>query len=123
MSRDILDRLGVFGVEDVEFRRLALNMDQIELYDPPPNPTKVSDSRAKGYIGRFGYECWELDALEPSVIGELIRSNVAAYRDDEAYQRVKEREEREKGVLERLSACYDEIERNWEDGLKIEWVG
>lgn len=33
MSRDILDRLGLFGVK-VEFCRIALNMDQVQQYRP-----------------------------------------------------------------------------------------
>lgn len=52
MSRDIVDRLDLFGVS-VEFQRIALNYDQIEEYSPPPNPTKLTDSRASKYIGRF----------------------------------------------------------------------
>lgn len=76
MSRDIVDRLDMFEAHKVHFKRLALNMDQIEEFNPPPNPTKVTDSRTGGYIEEFGYECWELDALEPSVISALIKENV-----------------------------------------------
>ena len=49
----IQDRLALFGVEP-EFKRIALNMDQIEQYDPPPNPTKLTDSRCNAYIEEFG---------------------------------------------------------------------
>lgn len=82
MSRDIVERLELFGVEDVIFRRLALNMDQIEEYGPPPNPAKLTDSRATGYIREFGRESWELDALEPQVISDLIQEHVESFRDD-----------------------------------------
>ncbi|MCB8818673.1 hypothetical protein [Desulfosporosinus shakirovi] len=71
MSRDIQDRLITFETYGIEFHRLALNMNQIEQYDPPPNPTKLTDSRATKYIDEFGHECWELDALEPHVISDL----------------------------------------------------
>jgi len=50
----------------------ALNMNQIEQYNPPPNPAKLTDSRATQYIDEFGYDSWELDALEPQVISNLI---------------------------------------------------
>ena len=76
MSRDIVDRLQIFETYDVEFHRLALNMDQIEEYGPPPNPAKLSDSRAAGYIEKYGRESWELDALEPQVISDIIREHV-----------------------------------------------
>jgi hypothetical protein len=90
MSRDIGDRLNLFvrhhtGGRLVEVRRIALNMDQIQQYGPPPNPAKVTDSRAAGYIERFGDESWELDALPPDVLAKLIRDKVAELRNEDAW--------------------------------------
>ena len=62
MSRDIRERLELF-MGGVEFDRLALNMDQVQQYAPPPNPAKITDSRAVGYIAIHGDESWELDAF------------------------------------------------------------
>lgn len=76
MSRDIQDRLELFIGQPLEFRRIALNMDQIREYNPPPNPAKLSDSRAQDYIERFGYESWELDALNPTKLVSLIQEGV-----------------------------------------------
>ncbi len=115
MSRDIQDRLITFETHGVEFHRLALNMDQIELYNPPPNPTKLTDSRATGYIDKFGYECWELDALEPQVISNLIKTNVEKYRDNELYEAILKREQEEKTLLNGISKNWDGIANNWED--------
>lgn len=75
MTRDITDRLSTF-MGGVKVYRLALNVDQVEKYNPPPNPAKTTDSRYAAYILEFGKESWELDALEPTVIAELIRSAV-----------------------------------------------
>lgn len=115
MSRDIRDRNVLFEHFGLEFHRLALNMDQIEQYGPPPNPTKLTDSRAGGYIDRFGHECWELDALEPQVISSLITENVLKFRNEGAYLRVKEREDADRGQLEALAADWDTIAGNWDD--------
>ena len=115
MSRDIVDRLELFGTSDVEFHRLALNMSQIEQYGPPPNPTKLTDSRSGGYIEEFGHECWELDALEPQVITELIKVNVNKYRDERLYKRVKAREAEERGQLIRLRDGYEVLAENWDE--------
>jgi len=76
MTRDNEERLSMFAGRRVEVKRLALNMDQVEEYNPPPNPTKLTDSRANGYIDAYGMESWELDALEPKVIAQLIEDNV-----------------------------------------------
>ncbi len=54
MSRDIQERLELFTEGDLEFERLALNRDQVTRYNPPPNPAKVTDPRAKAYIAEFG---------------------------------------------------------------------
>lgn len=115
MSRDIRERNVLFENFNMEFRRLALNMDQIDQYAPPPNPTKLTDSRSTGYIDRFGLECWELDALEPRVITNLIKDNVMLYRDEAAYRKVKAREEDEKALLEDLSDNWPKISRNWDE--------
>lgn len=98
MSRDIQERLAMFNDDlNVEFHRLALNMEQIDRYSPPPNPTKLSDSRAHGYIEKYGYDCWELDALEPQIISDLISENVVKYLmtgNTKAYSNRKKRRKR-----------------------------
>lgn len=107
MTRDIQDRLNMFGA-DVQVKRVALTMNQIETYNPPPNPAKLSDSRCSKYMDEFGDESWELDALEPRVITDLIKSEVTALRDGEIYQTVCDREDREKEELQMLVDSYDE---------------
>src|ERR1039457_2019772 len=59
----------------VQVHRSALNMDQVQQYNPPPNPAKITDSRATAYIKEFGGESWELDALDPDVLTDLIRTH------------------------------------------------
>lgn len=122
MSRDILDRLNVFETEDIEFKRLALNMEQIEEYNPPPNPTKLSDSRATKYLSDFGHECWELDALEPKVIDALIKDNVLKFRDEKKYNRIKKQEALGIEFLEEIAENFDRIELNWKE-IKSNYMG
>ncbi|GAI07386.1 unnamed protein product, partial [marine sediment metagenome] len=69
MSRDIQDRLYMFGSR-VAVRRIALDMEQIEQYSPPPNPAKTTDSRYANYRDEYGEDSWELDALDPRIITE-----------------------------------------------------
>lgn len=107
MTRDIQDRLDLFGA-DVHVKRVALTMEQINMYKPPPNPAKISDSRASKYIEEYGDESWELDALEPRVITTLIQNEVTAYRDDALYQEICARELKGKEELQMLCDSYDE---------------
>ena len=106
MTRDNGERLSMFSYENIEVRRIALNMDQIREYNPPPNPAKLTDSRAQGYISRYGYDSWELDALKPTVLRDLISNTVREYRDEEKYREVVAKEREHKADLELLSREY-----------------
>lgn len=85
MTRDNKDRLGILAEEEIGVKRLALNYKQVERYNPPPNPTKLTDSRASGYVRKYGTSSWELDALEPAVISELVRKAILELRDDDIW--------------------------------------
>lgn len=111
MTRDNDDRLRMFakaydGVFEV--RRLALNMDQVEQYNPPPNPAKATDSRFAGYIAEYGDESWELDALEPQVISDLIRQNIEGVINYEEWNQIVEEEESARTVMKNVANRWDE---------------
>jgi len=95
MTRDIQERLTLFGA-DVHVNRIALNIDQVKQYKLPPNPAKITDSRAGKYIAAHGNSSWELDALEPSVLAELISKNILSYLDIKMYDRMKHRQDKER---------------------------
>ena len=108
MTRDIEDRLNLFlrhhGSTDVEINRIALNMDQVREFNPPPNPAKLSDSRSREYIRRYGNESWELDALEPAVLTALIGAAVMEYRDETRWELSLSREEAARETLRDAAA-------------------
>lgn len=112
MTRDNDERLQMFaGYGKVEMRRLALNMDQIEQYNPPPNPAKETDSRFEDYKRNFGDESWELDALNPTIISDLIRDAVDEFRDMDQWDEKETEETAHKKQLQLVS-------RNWADVVK-----
>ncbi len=108
MTRDIVDRLELF-MGGVKLERLALNMNQIQKYKPPPNPAKITDSRSTAYIAEFGSQSWELDALEPKVITDLIRKSVNALKDKKIWAEDQKRLDTEKALLAKCSAKWDLI--------------
>lgn len=109
MTRDIQDRLSLFVGSPVEVVRLALNMDQVEQYSPPPNPAKLTDSRFGGYEEKYGDESWELDALSPSTIAELIEREIKQRIDEMEWETVIEQEEEHKKTLLAISDNFDEV--------------
>lgn len=110
MTRDIQERLELFGA-CTEVRRIALTMQQIGQYNPPPNPAKLTDARAQSYISTYGYESWELDALDPRTIGDLVRNTVLEYRDEDRWDAATSQMEEEQSQLREVSERWPEIRR------------
>lgn len=113
MTRDIQDRMDTFG-SLVDVQRIALTMNQIEELGPPPNPAKATDARFETYRREFGDESWELDALEPRFIENLIQTHVGMLIDWERRDaRIEEQTNGRTGL--------NKIARNWQevvDGLE-----
>lgn len=110
MTRDNADRLETFAYQPVEVRRLALNMDQIRRYNPPPNPAKESDSRSTGYIEKFGDSSWELDALDPRVIDRLISAELDTMINKKKWKAAKEGEAQRRDFLQQCSDNWEDVE-------------
>jgi hypothetical protein len=117
MSRDIKERLGMFAEENVIVRRIALNIDQVQQYNPPPNPAKLTDTRAGNYVKRFGSESWELDALEPQVLNDIIVDEINVFRDAEKYEALLFEMSKERRLLELLADNWLEYKEELEEQL------
>ncbi len=102
MVRDIEDRLRMFGVADIRVEKLALTMSQVERYNPPPNPAKITDPRATRYIQQYGDSSWEVDALPPEVLSEIIRTAFNSIVNETEMHKVMKKEESDKRLLRRL---------------------
>lgn len=102
MIRDINDRLDEFGVKDFNVLHIALTMDQIEKYRPPPNPAKITDPRANWYISEHGDKSWELDALKPDILHEITQNSILANLDILQFKKILNKEEQDKAKLKRM---------------------
>lgn len=113
MTRDIEDRLDTFSGgqlgEGLTVKRIALNMDQIERYSPPPNFAKVTDARFTAYQAQYGDDSWELDALSPSTIHDLITEQALALRDEELWREDEAQQEREREQLTAISNSFSDV--------------
>lgn len=114
MTRDNQERLSLFAGVQIQVVRLALNREQIDRYTPPPNPAKITDSRFEGYQQLHGDESWELDALDPQVIHDLIENAVLRLRENARWDAALLQEVNDKEVL----ASY--VEEMGEDNPDLE---
>lgn len=78
MTRDLDERIHLLSkyMGNISINRIALNYQQIEELKPPKNPAKDSDSRFDAYRRKFGTSSWELDALSPKYLNDLVISNI-----------------------------------------------
>ncbi len=76
-----------------------VELDQVKEYEPPPNPAKMSDPRAEGYVAEYGDESWEVDALPPDVLSKIIREALDELVDREKMDAVIAQEELDKERL------------------------
>ncbi len=104
------DQSGAGWDQWLEIRRMALNFDQVEEHQPPPNPAKETDSRFAGYQAEHGDESWELDALEPAVLDDLVRRGVNDVIDQDAYDAAVARQQEGTDLLNAVVKRWADVE-------------
>jgi hypothetical protein len=115
MTDDIrkrLDLLSYGGVqsEDITIKRIALTMDQIRHFNPPPQPGKSKDSRMAAYEREFGTRnSWELDALQPQYLRDLVDQEIENLIDMELWDRDVEAEVEPRRLLLEAGRRWHEV--------------
>lgn len=108
MGEVTAERLELYGHGSIPFRRIALTLDQVNEYKPPDNFAKETDSRYHQYVERFGREeCWELDALRPNTVDELIRAEIEPLIDRKAWDKTMEDEQEHLATLGEIISDWD----------------
>lgn len=90
--------------------RIALNYDQVLQYEPPPNPAKTTDTRFLRYVQETGLDdSWELDALDPIVLQNLIQDEIDAIRDEDLWAESNGQMEEDRELLTKMSDNWDAV--------------
>jgi len=108
MTRDIRERFELFTRDGYPFEvhRLALNYDQVQMWNPPENPAKDSDSRYENYFLKFGESSWELDAVEPATLADLVRDQIWELIDEDIWEAIAKKEKSYRDELNKLAKKY-----------------
>jgi len=109
MTRDISERLEMFTyglIDSTKVHRLALNYSQVEEWQPPENPAKETDSRYEMYVHEFGESSWELDAVEPPTLADLVRKGIEELINPEQWNDVLQREANMREELQKFADDY-----------------
>lgn len=145
MTRDLITRLEMFGVQDLTFRKIALTTEQIKQYKLPTNPVKASsrpdgkfdgqkgsDPRGKAYVKKHGRFSWEVDALKNSVLQKVITDEITALLDMKLFDAITAKqdkmraeatrrigEKREQVTIEIADVASATVEANEVDAVKL----
>ena len=114
MLRDIKDRMMDFGL-DVDVVPIALTMEQVRAFNPPPNPAKFEDPRADWYIREYGKVSWELDALPPKELIRLCEDAITERIDLDQYQAMLDQEKRDTLTMKSKFNLNNDSDENDED--------
>ncbi len=88
--------------EKFEVKPIGLTMEQIKKFNPPPNPAKLKDPRGTGYIKKYGNVAWEVDALNPETLLELVKENVEELININLFNKQLKKEEKDKEKLREM---------------------
>jgi hypothetical protein len=100
-AREAVDRLTI--------DRVALNMDQVREFGPPPNPAKMTDARFESYRSEFGLKSWELDALDPATFDRLISGRLEGLIEWGPWGEAQERKDDGRELLTGVGERWDDV--------------
>lgn len=114
IPRDFEARVGAFE----EVRRVALNPDQVETMQLPPQPRKWTSARSKGFAAKYadlfedvyGFDLVqiELDAISPTDLRAIYRDGVDEFYDHALLEDALEHEREEKAKIAALAGIEEE---------------
>ena len=87
---------------DLNFERIAVLPEQIELFGLQTRPTKKTDSRSRNFEG----DSVEVDAIAPDQLRQLCADCITQHIDEDQYHRTQVVEQSERDTLRTLAFCY-----------------
>lgn len=113
-KKGVFDVLKFYCYRNFQIKHIALKTEQVNEFDLTPNPAKLLDPRAAKYIALHGDTSWEVDALEPKTLHEIIDTAVEELIDKAMFEAQIKLEEEQKAELAKvpfIMADYPELEK------------
>lgn len=118
MERNLQWYMNTLVRRKVDVRHIALTLDQIAAGygdgNPlPPDPAKTDDPRYEKYslyLEEKGFEngAWEMDALPPNVINDLIVKEIESLCDKDLWKQTEDQEREQGEIITKLAEAYEE---------------
>jgi hypothetical protein len=99
-ERDLPERIKEYGGDHIEFRRIALTAEQITSLPSFSVEDKSKDKRYGWFKKTYGDRCWELDAMDPRQLRELVETEINALINRPLWDQEEALQAREKHAVE-----------------------
>jgi hypothetical protein len=107
---DIPARLREYGGDHVELKRIALTAEQTRSLRSFDVESKRRDPRYAWFKRTYGDQCWELDAMDPRQLRELVEAEINALIDRSLWERQETMQEREQKSVEAILRWWSGVE-------------
>jgi hypothetical protein len=97
---------------DIEIRRIALTEHHTKLLGKEtsfPAETKKNDSRYAWFVKHYGRSCWELDAMKPTDLRDIVEETILDELDRESWDRHVDVEGQERAAIVGLLKSWKDI--------------
>jgi len=117
---DLPARLKEYGGDHVELKRIALTGEQVLDLPSFPASDKRKDPRFKWFTGRYGDQCWELDAMDPNALRDCVEKEIKKLIEPIAWSRCERINTAEKNSLREVMAKWNTLQRF--EAFRRDWV-
>jgi hypothetical protein len=105
-EHDLPKRIKEYGGDHITLKRIALTVDQtaplpsFPASDKGPKDGKKGDPRYKWFTQNYGDRCWELDAMDPNHLRDVVRAEITALIDPVLWAKQEALQEQERRSLD-----------------------
>lgn len=86
----------------VDYYRVGINPEHFDMILADPVPIKPKDTRAKRFIKNHGSTAYELDALHPEQLQQLVKDAIVKFTNMTAYEENLRQEKKDHGTIDEL---------------------
>jgi hypothetical protein len=106
-ARDIEAKLKRYASDaEIHFEQIAVKREQVEEWNLPTRPTKMTDTRAKKFIATSGATSVELDAIPAAQLRQLVKECIERHVDKHQLGILRITEASERELLTRLAVLH-----------------
>ena len=108
---DLPKRFDKYGGEHITLKRIALTGEHVLDLPSFPASDKRKDPRFKWFTGRYGDQCWELDAMDPNALRTCVEEHIKKLIEPEAWERCERVNAAEKNNLKQFLHKWKSLEQ------------